>query len=193
MAGKRLGKEHFDVMYSSDLKRTMDTAQAIYKHFTASNSPELIPDMRLREKGGGVLEGQPLGTPGELAKKLGISAREYRPEGGESWIDVNKRVQEFVKEIVSKYMHAKEKVAGEESQHADLGPTQESTGMMMGIAGHHAVLHSHQEEEKKGPSTKTKATDKKAGSEPFKILCVTHGGLIMEFLNFVDSLKPAGS
>jgi broad specificity phosphatase PhoE len=39
MAGKRLGKENFDVMYSSDLKRTMDTAQAIYKHFTASNSP----------------------------------------------------------------------------------------------------------------------------------------------------------
>jgi broad specificity phosphatase PhoE len=144
MAGKRLGKEHFDVMYSSDLKRTMDTAQAIYKHFTALNSPELIPDMRLREKGGGVLEGQPLGTPGELAKKLGISAREYKPEGGESWIDVNKRVQDFVKEIVSKYMHAKEKAVSEVPQHAEgLGPTQDSTGMMMGISGHLAVLHSH--------------------------------------------------
>lgn len=123
MAGKWLGKEHFDLMYSSDLKRTMDTAQAIYKHFTASNSPELIPDMRLREKGGGVLEGQPLGTPGELAKKLGISAREYKPEGGESWIDVNKRVQEFVKEIVSKHMHSKEKVATEEPHIVEgLGP-----------------------------------------------------------------------
>jgi broad specificity phosphatase PhoE len=68
MAGKRLGKEHFDVMYSSDLKRTMDTSQAIYKHFTDTHKPELIPDMRLREKGGGVLEGQPLGTPNTLAK-----------------------------------------------------------------------------------------------------------------------------
>ena len=144
MAGKRLGKENFDVMYSSDLKRTMDTAQAIYKHFTPSNSPELIPEMRLREKSGGVLEGQPLGTPGELAKKLGISAREYKPEGGESWIDVNNRVQDFVKEIVSKYMHVKEKAVSEVPQNAEgLGPTQDTTGMMMGISGHHAVLHSH--------------------------------------------------
>jgi broad specificity phosphatase PhoE len=109
MVGKRLGKEHFDVMYSSDLKRTMDTANAIYKHFTDADRPELIPDMRLREKGGGVLEGEPLGKPGELAKQLGIPIREYRPERGESWIDVNTRVQEFTKEIVSKYMHPKEK------------------------------------------------------------------------------------
>ena len=93
--GKRLGKEHFDVMYSSDLKRTMDTAQAIYKHFKDSDRPELIPDMRLREKGGGVLEGQPLGKPGEMAKKLGIPMREYKPEGGESWIDVYNRIQDF--------------------------------------------------------------------------------------------------
>jgi broad specificity phosphatase PhoE len=62
--------------------------------------------MRLREKGGGVLEGKPLGTPGELAKKLGIPMREYKPEGGESWIDVYNRIQDFTKEIVKKYMHA---------------------------------------------------------------------------------------
>lgn len=42
MVGKRLGKEHFDVMYSSDLKRTMDTANAIYKHFKEEDRPELI-------------------------------------------------------------------------------------------------------------------------------------------------------
>jgi broad specificity phosphatase PhoE len=92
MVGKRLGKEHFDVMYSSDLKRTMDTSQAIYKNFQKEAAPELFQDMRLREKGGGVLEGQPLGMPGELAKKAGIPMREFRPENGESWIDVNKRV-----------------------------------------------------------------------------------------------------
>lgn len=48
--------------------------------------------MRLREKGGGVLEGQSIGTPSTLAKKAGIPAREYRPAGGESWVDVNVRV-----------------------------------------------------------------------------------------------------
>ena len=63
MVGKRLGKEHFDVMYSSDLKRTMDTANAIYKYFPEGKQPELIPDPRLREKGGGILEGQSLGVP----------------------------------------------------------------------------------------------------------------------------------
>lgn len=54
-------------------------------------------------------------------------------------------------------------------------------------------MHNHQEEEeKKGPSVH-KTTLKKAksqGEKPdLKILCVTHGGLIMEFLNYVDSLK----
>jgi broad specificity phosphatase PhoE len=42
MVGKRLGKEHFDVMYSSDLKRTMDTSQAIYKNFSKEAAPELF-------------------------------------------------------------------------------------------------------------------------------------------------------
>ncbi len=76
----------------SDLKRTMDTAKAIEKQFKSKNAPTLIPDMRLREKGAGILEGQPLGTPSAMAKKAGIPAREFRPEGGESWIDVNNRV-----------------------------------------------------------------------------------------------------
>jgi hypothetical protein len=39
-----------------------------------------------------------------LAKKAGIPMREFRPEGGESWIDVNKRVQDFTKEIFIKHM-----------------------------------------------------------------------------------------
>jgi broad specificity phosphatase PhoE len=34
---------------------------------------------------------------------------------------------------------------------------------------------------------------KKTSEGAVKILCVTHGGLIMEFMNFVDSLQPAGS
>jgi hypothetical protein len=135
-------------MYSSDLKRTMDTAQAIYKHFKDSDRPELIPDMRLREKGGGVLEGQPLGKPGEMAKKLGIPMREYKPEGGESWIDVYNRIQDFTKDIVKKYMHAKDQEMSEspimkESGEAQHGPTQSSGGLMAGITGHHAVIHSH--------------------------------------------------
>ena len=43
-------------MYSSDLKRTMDTSKAIFKYLK-DPQPTLVPDIRLREKGGGVLEG----------------------------------------------------------------------------------------------------------------------------------------
>ena len=60
--------------------------------------------MRLREKGAGILEGKPLGTPSTLAKKAGVSAREFKPEGGESWLDVHMRVKDFIKEIAGKHM-----------------------------------------------------------------------------------------
>lgn len=58
----------------------------------------------MREKGGGKLEGQPLGTPSTQAKAAGVSAREFRPDGGESWLDVNARVKSFAKEVAKRHM-----------------------------------------------------------------------------------------
>ena len=49
--------EKFDVMYVSDLKRTVDTAQIIYEHFPEESQPKFVEEPRIREKGGGVLEG----------------------------------------------------------------------------------------------------------------------------------------
>ena len=48
-------------------------------------------DARLREKGGGVLEGSPLNTFKQQAQKAGIELRQYKPEAGESWHDVMTR------------------------------------------------------------------------------------------------------
>ena len=136
-------------MYVSDLKRTQDTANAIYKFFPDTDKPKMELDMRLREKGAGVLEGKPLGTPSTLAKQAGVPPRMFKPEGGESWLDVNERVKDFLKDIAARHIAPKKA-----------------------------------EEERKGE-------EEKEGATP-RVLCVTHGGLIMEFLNYVDSLKSGG-
>jgi len=61
-------------------------------------------DARIREKGGGVLEGSPLGTADKEAHKRGVGIREYRPEGGESWLDVQARARDFLMEVVSRHL-----------------------------------------------------------------------------------------
>ena len=60
--------------------------------------------MRLREKGAGILEGKPLGTPSTLAKQAGVPPRLFKPEGGESWVDVNERVKDFIRDISGRHM-----------------------------------------------------------------------------------------
>jgi broad specificity phosphatase PhoE len=47
-----------------------------------------------------VLEGSSLGSWAENAKKEGKNIREYKCEGGESWIDTNKRASKLLKQIV---------------------------------------------------------------------------------------------
>ena len=38
------------------------------------------------------------------AKSEGIDPREYRPENGESWLDMNKRIKSFLEETVDQYV-----------------------------------------------------------------------------------------
>jgi broad specificity phosphatase PhoE len=58
-------------------------------------------DSRLREKGGGSLEGQPLCTFRDLAKKAGVELRQFKVNDGigESWQDVMNRAESFINEI----------------------------------------------------------------------------------------------
>lgn len=66
--------------------------------------PEPVFDARIREKGGGVLEGSPLGTADKEAKQRGVGIRDYRPEGGESWLDVQARARDFLMEVVNRHL-----------------------------------------------------------------------------------------
>jgi len=84
--GERLMNEVWTEVYSSDLHRTMQTVEII-----CSLNPsvkEVKPDPRLREKGGGVLEGMPLNTFKKEADKARQPQRKFRPPKGESWNDV---------------------------------------------------------------------------------------------------------
>ena len=67
-------------------------------------------DARLREKGGGVLEGSPLGRFKQEADRAGMELRRYKPEEGESWHDVMMRAQSFVNDITTEFLAPKKTV-----------------------------------------------------------------------------------
>jgi broad specificity phosphatase PhoE len=128
--GKSLRDTKFNYVYCSDLKRCRDTLARILTY----HNIEPTYDPRLREKHAGVLEGAKSGTSDKLAKSQGIPTREFRPEGGESWTDVQVRARDFLIEIATRHLN---------------------------------------EECKEMP----------------RVLVVSHGGWIMEFMNVVRSLR----
>ncbi|OMJ88121.1 hypothetical protein SteCoe_10023 [Stentor coeruleus] len=129
LLGERLKSVHFDAIFCSDLNRCQQTlGQIIPFHNYASP----VFDERLREKSAGVLEGRPLGTTDALAKKNGVNPREYRPERGESWTDVQSRARNFLMELASRFIQP---------------------------------------------------------NGNFRILIVSHGGWIMEFINVIREIK----
>lgn len=118
---------HFDSVYCSDLNRCQQTLEHITPYHSYVSA---VLDERLREKGAGELEGQPLGITSSLAKKAGVPVREFKAPGGESWVDVHNRAEAFLE----------------------------------------SVLATH-------------------GESNHRVLVVTHGGWIMEFLNVIRKLK----
>jgi broad specificity phosphatase PhoE len=83
----------------SDLNRTRQTFQEISNvqgHTHSETNNRLIFDSRLREKGGGVLEGSPLHTFKKESEKSGVALRLYAPKGGERWQDVMDRAESFI-------------------------------------------------------------------------------------------------
>jgi broad specificity phosphatase PhoE len=93
---------HFDSIYSSPLSRTMKTATIIN---TYHNLP-IITTADLREREFGELEGVHYKEIQAYHAGLMFSQTwnypDYRPPGGESANDVNRRVQKFIKKILQK-------------------------------------------------------------------------------------------
>jgi probable phosphoglycerate mutase len=97
---ERLKNEKIDVCYSSDLERTMKTAQEIMKYH---NGVQLIPEKALREKNSSIWEGKKREERDEFLKKHHLSLEEYKAEGGESIPDVQLRMVAFYNALVKKY------------------------------------------------------------------------------------------
>ena len=86
--GLRLKDERFDLVCVSDLNRTRQTWAEIsikQNHRHSEENNNLRFDARLREKGGGVLEGEPLTAFKQAANAAGIGLRLYKPKDGERW------------------------------------------------------------------------------------------------------------
>ncbi len=95
--------ENIDLIYYSPLPRTKQTADILAKEIGLSEE-FLIADERLTEIKFGEFENRPYGEYHDFFED-GDGAMRKRPKGGETWLDVKKRVGELLYEIDNKYSH----------------------------------------------------------------------------------------
>lgn len=91
---KKIKKLNPEIIFSSDLKRTKDSAIIIAKKLKL----KIKYDKLLRERSGGIAEGK---KENEINwkeyEKIAISHRKHK--GGESFLDVKKRAIKFIKNL----------------------------------------------------------------------------------------------
>jgi alpha-ribazole phosphatase len=100
LVGKRLKKEKIDFVYCSDLKRCKDTAREIHKfhkHVPIIYTPEI------RETSYGRFEGRSYAKDGTTRSLLTGHMLHKKAPGGESLIDVRRRVSKFLKNAVKSH------------------------------------------------------------------------------------------
>jgi probable phosphoglycerate mutase len=92
--------EKVDVMFSSDLRRAIQTAEAV-----AERRPGVpwVRDSLLRERSYGIFEGRPMEAIRAERSRLGLAKQDFRPEGGESYGDVRKRAEAFLGKVEKAY------------------------------------------------------------------------------------------
>jgi probable phosphoglycerate mutase len=91
---RALKDEHFDVIFSTDLKRGLDTARVITQYHTS----RFVLDPLLRERHFGVFQGTSRTRFYQLERALPDPAA-HQPEGGESFADLAERAKKFLKQI----------------------------------------------------------------------------------------------
>ena len=89
--GKRLENIDYKYLYVSPLKRALDTAS-----LANIKEVEMVIEPRIQEINFGIYEGLPRDTQGFLTNKYDLA---YRYPTGESFIELCKRVYEFLDEI----------------------------------------------------------------------------------------------
>ncbi len=89
-----------DTAYVSDYTRTRETAEEIV---TFHPSMKIMHTPELRERNVGVFVGKPLEELTSFREVRGIPFYEFRPEGGESFVDVQERAVAFYKKIIGEH------------------------------------------------------------------------------------------
>ncbi len=99
---KALHGDGVRAVYSSDLRRARETARAVADAYGVP----LVEDARLREFDFGRWEGltwdEILAQDPELARGARSAARYYRPDGGESFELVRRRVRAFLDDVIAR-------------------------------------------------------------------------------------------
>ncbi len=96
----RLKKEKIDAAYSSELQRAAETVQEILRYHPGV---KVVFTCALRERKFGSLEGLPREKVVEVRDKSGFSFAQFRPEGGETLLEVQERVTRFYEGLRKKH------------------------------------------------------------------------------------------
>ncbi len=102
---KRLKSEHFDVVYVSDFHRAVKTAEEILKFHP---SVPVVYSSQLRERDMGKLIGASYESVISIRDRSGVPYAHFKPEGGESFLEVMSRARKFLEKLVK--LHPKETV-----------------------------------------------------------------------------------
>jgi len=97
---KRLKNENIDMIFCSDLMRARQTAKEIIKYH--KKVPVKYTKL-LRERAFGVFENRHVDVYRTVRESVGKKRHNFKPQGGESFYDLQKRVRKFYASIYPKY------------------------------------------------------------------------------------------
>ena len=100
-SAQELKKEKIDLIITSPLLRTQETAKMVLRELNLPDSA-LMVDERLREVGFGAYDGKPIAEWRAFYKEF-AERFDKAPEGGETYTEIRRRVGEFMFEIEKRY------------------------------------------------------------------------------------------
>ena len=102
LLGENIKNQYYECVYVSDLNRTIQTYNEIVRRNPSIS--EVHFERLIREKSGGLLEGQKLEVPRKMAMDQNIDIRDFKPEGGECWKDVYQRSVQFMDKLIASHL-----------------------------------------------------------------------------------------
>jgi broad specificity phosphatase PhoE len=188
ITGLYLKDQIFDVVYCSDLNRTRHTFELIASSMVSISKTPVFFEALLREKGGGILEGKSLELPKKMAAEQGIPIREFKVEKGESWIDVNNRAKKFINILVERHLvEGREEFESLEDRKKEIIEKEEEKTEDQEVKPQMKEINCEKERSKGEILAKGILNSK--DEKNLRVMVVTHGGFIMEFMNVIGMMK----